>query len=75
MPVEIDNENEYEVEEILDARMNRRKLQYLVRWKGYSQQYDSWEPEENLDNAQELVRQFHKRFPTKPVGRGRVLRT
>ena len=31
----VDGEEEYEVEEILDSRIYRKKLQYLVKWKGY----------------------------------------
>jgi hypothetical protein len=42
--------------------MHRRKLQYLVSWKGYPGQ-DSWEPEANLANSKDLVAEFHKRHP------------
>ncbi|HLP34463.1 MAG TPA: DDE-type integrase/transposase/recombinase, partial [Amoebophilaceae bacterium] len=36
---------------ILDYRTNRTtgKREFLVGWKGWDQKYDSWEPEENLD--------------------------
>lgn len=30
-PVEVDGEEEFEVEEVLDSRYNRTKLQYLVK--------------------------------------------
>lgn len=33
--VEIDHEEEFEVEEVVDSRLFRRQLQYLVQWKGY----------------------------------------
>lgn len=32
-PVEIDHEEEFEVEDIIDSRLFRRQLQYLVWWK------------------------------------------
>ncbi|CAJ0931687.1 unnamed protein product [Ranitomeya imitator] len=41
-PVLIDGELEYVVEKILDSRFSRRKLQYLVKWKGYGQEDNSW---------------------------------
>ena len=34
-PVTINEETEYEVEEVIDSKISRRKLMYLVKWKGY----------------------------------------
>ena len=36
-PVEVDGQEEFEVEEVLDARVKRRKLEYFVKWKGYDE--------------------------------------
>ena len=47
---------EYEVEEILDHKLVRGKKKFLIRWKGYSD--NTWEPEENLENAQEALRDY-----------------
>jgi len=43
-PPIIDSEEEYEIENILDVWHygRRRKLQYLVHWKGYPHSDDSW---------------------------------
>ena len=62
MPValEVDGEDEYELEKILGARKRKGSRQYLVKWKGYPENYDQWEPEENLGNAEELVREYWK---------------
>ena len=34
-PIEVDGAEEFEISEILDSRINRGKLEYLVHWQGY----------------------------------------
>ena len=41
-------------------------IQFLVKWKGYSDKDNSWEPEDNLANARDLVRDFHRKNPGAP---------
>jgi len=50
-PVEIQEEMEYEVEKILSKRKRYGKVEYLVQWKGYTAEEDTWEKEGNLGNA------------------------
>lgn len=53
-----DENEDYEVERILDVHMHRNnKREFLIRWKGYSSNVDSWEPEENLD-CKDLIEKF-----------------
>jgi len=40
-----------------------KKLQYLVRWKGYDDSQNTWEPVENI-HAPELIKPFHATSPT-----------
>ena len=49
LPVVVDGEEEWELEEILDSRRTQRRLQYLVKWQGYAE--PTWEPEEYLAEA------------------------
>ena len=58
----IDGQPEWEVESILKVRKRRNQLQYLVRWKGFSEAHDSWEPTKDV-HAEELVQEFYKRYP------------
>ncbi|KAJ3001260.1 hypothetical protein NUW54_g6545 [Trametes sanguinea] len=44
----IDGHEEFKVKAILDSRQHRHQLQYLVRWKGYGPEEDSWEPSKIL---------------------------
>lgn len=41
--------DDYAVEDIIDDKIVRRKKYYLVRWKGYGKEEDSWEPKTNLN--------------------------
>lgn len=66
LPVIVEGEEEYEVAEILDSRRHRGKLQYLVRWEGYDESHNSWEPVENVEHASDLVNAFHRRRPNAP---------
>jgi len=71
-PIEVDGEVEYEVEEILDSKIDRRRrhcqLLYLVRWAGYAgtDEETSWLLATELDHASELVEDFHRKYPGKP---------
>ena len=60
LPVEVAGEKEYEVEEILDRQERRGKTKYLVKWKGYTAEGNTWEGLENLKNVMEKVEEFEK---------------
>jgi len=58
----IEGEEEFEVEKILNKRIVRGKEKFLVRWKGYTAEGDTWESKENLENAKELVEKFKRKY-------------
>jgi hypothetical protein len=57
---------EYEVEDIIDQSMQNGQTLYRVRWKGYGETDDTWEPEENLRNAKRMLQRFHRRTKKMP---------
>ena len=69
--VEVQGELEYEIAEVLDSKIDRRrscKLLYLVRWLGYEntdEEY-SWLPATELEHAKDLISDFHLSYPAKP---------
>jgi Chromo (CHRromatin Organisation MOdifier) domain len=64
-PELIKGEEEYEVEQVLNSRRwgQGRKLQYLLRWKGYSHTHDSWQDAADV-HAPDLVAEYHRRKPS-----------
>ncbi|MBW0490026.1 hypothetical protein O181_029741 [Austropuccinia psidii MF-1] len=67
-PIIIEEEEEWEVSQILDSKIKRGKLSYLVEWKDFSQdpERSTWEPTKNLKNFPELMKDFHSLYPDKP---------
>jgi len=61
-PVIIEGEEEWEIERILNKRKVRGKDKYLVYWKGFIAESDTWEGRENLKNAQEAIEEFEKEY-------------
>jgi len=57
-PVEVEGIKEWEVEKILNKRKIRGVEKYLVRWKGFMAEGDTWERIENLKNAEEAIKEF-----------------
>ena len=50
----------------MDRHERRRKTKYLVKWKGYTVEENTWEGLENLKNAREKIEEFEKgRFEEK----------
>jgi hypothetical protein len=58
----------YEVETILDHKQIRKKTHYLIRWKGYPDSENTWEPVTNLQ-CPELLDQYHQQPKKTRMGR------
>ncbi|XP_055306853.1 histone-lysine N-methyltransferase SUV39H1-like, partial [Sitodiplosis mosellana] len=50
-----DNLNRYNVEKILDRKVVDDTSFYLIKWQGYSNKDNTWEPNECVDDCQEML--------------------
>ena len=57
-PVAMDDS--YEVEKVLGKRTRKGKTEYLIKWTGYDDQANTWEPTAHL-NCPERIREFNQR--------------
>ena len=61
-PVIIEGEEEWKVEKILNKRQVREKDKYLVCWKRFTAESDTWKGRENLKNVKEVIKEFEKEY-------------
>jgi len=63
-PIVIEGTPEYEVEEITDSRLKHGKLEFLVKWSGYTNDSNTWEA--NCANSHDIINEFYKSNPSAP---------
>ncbi len=71
---EAGDSKEYEMETIRDSTVYARESQsdhlpelyYLVSWKGYPEEENTWEPSSAVQHPRKLLSSFHRYHPDKP---------
>ena len=51
----------------MDRQERREKPKYLVKWKGYTVEEDTWKGLENLKNVMDLIEEFEKEIREEEV--------
>ena len=59
-------EPECEIELIKDSKLVRGRLHFLIKWQGYPNEENTWEPADSLHNAEDIIRDFYARHPSAP---------
>jgi len=65
LPIVIDGKAEWKVEEILNSCWYWRRFQYLIKWKGYGREHNSWESTSEVSTP-ELTVEFYRKHPGAP---------
>lgn len=55
-----DQNANFEVDDVLDKAVDDNVTYYYIKWKGWSHEFNTWEPEDNLE-CHELITDYHKR--------------
>ncbi|OBT87638.1 hypothetical protein VE02_02719 [Pseudogymnoascus sp. 03VT05] len=61
-------DEEYEVEKVLDSRVQNGELKFYILWKGFSMEEATWEPRSNLENSTEAIDEYFDAYPGNPGG-------
>ncbi|MBW0464699.1 hypothetical protein O181_004414 [Austropuccinia psidii MF-1] len=67
-PVLVEEQEEWEVAQVLDSKLNRGELGYLVEWKGFRKdpERSTWKPASSLTSSPDLFKDLHTLYPDKP---------
>ncbi len=61
MPLpDLEDDEEWEIEEVKDKAIIKGTIHYLVKWEGWPTKYNQWIPEEDMDNALGAIRQYKR---------------
>jgi len=64
-PMIINEEEEYEIEEVRKHQKRGREVQYLVHWKGYGDKHDQWIAEMGLPYARKAIEDYWTRVSSR----------
>ena len=69
-PIDMEGELEYEVEEVMSSQKHGQGIQYLIKWKGYGNEENTWEARKNMEKAKDAIKDFHQKY--RQVVRGMI---
>src|SRR6266568_8388530 len=65
LPIQVNSDDEWEIEEILACKLVRGILKYCVSWKGYDPD-PTWYPVWNFIGSPQKLQDFYSRYPNEP---------
>ncbi len=58
--LDLEDDEEWEIEEVKDKATIKGTTYYLVKWEGWPIEYNQWIPKEDMDNAQGAIQRYEK---------------
>ena len=65
LPIQVNGDDEWEVDEILASKVTQGSLRYRVSWKGYDPD-PTWYPAWNFVGSPQKLKEFHENYPEQP---------
>jgi hypothetical protein len=62
LSIDIDDEEQWEIQNILNSRKFHDKLQYYVKWLSYDDTHNEWVKTNDMSNAQQLIFDYHLNY-------------
>lgn len=62
----------YEVETVRKKRVRKGQVQYLIKWRGWPESANTWEPFENVKACADIIEEFENSSAAKPGKKGRI---
>lgn len=62
----VDGEQQYEVEAVVQSKVDKGLLYYLVKWARWPGSDNTWQRPHDLENAREALIKFHEEYPDAP---------
>ena len=64
---DLDDEGEWEVEEVKEEAVIKGQKHYLVKWEGWPTEYNLWVPQADIGYAKEVIQRFERPKKSKEV--------
>ncbi|KAJ4952936.1 hypothetical protein NE237_029768 [Protea cynaroides] len=58
------DEGFYEIEDVRRKRVRKGQVQYLIKWRGWPETANTWEPYENLQSCYDVIEAFEESLRT-----------
>ena len=61
MPIlDLEDDEEWKIEEIKNKAIIKGTIYYLVKWEGWPIEYNQWIPKEDMNNAKDAIQRYEK---------------
>ncbi len=58
----VNDEEQWKIEQILNSRKYREKLQYYIKWLNWNDIHNEWLNANNMSHASELIAEYHEKY-------------